>query len=82
MVDFYVVIIKRLFALNPKILFSDELKFLKLTNQYVNKLRAAKSINASYFIETHSSNVGKFNNIKRALKLYELEDELFIKYQD
>jgi hypothetical protein len=83
MKDFYVKIIKKLFELDPKILFADDLKMLKLTEKLsANKLRSPKNINSSYCFETHSSSLAKFDNIKKALELYDLEDELFIKYKD
>jgi uncharacterized protein with ParB-like and HNH nuclease domain len=83
MKDFYVKIIKKLFEKDPKLLFADDLKKLHLTEKLsANKLRYPESIDVSYCIETNNSSLVKFDNIKKALELYELEDELFIKYKD
>ena len=34
----------------------------------------------NYFIETNLDNIGKFDRIKHALTIFDLEDELLIKY--
>jgi len=39
-------------------------------------------INDTYFIEGNIDNKGKFDRIKQALTIFDLEDELMIKYAE
>ncbi len=78
----YTQVIKQLFELQPETFFSTELgKRIGLTkNPTEGNPRQAIAINDTYYFEGHIDNVGKFERMKQALTLFELEDELTIKY--
>lgn len=80
----YMEIFKQLFELQPETFFTTELsEKINLTKTPVEaNLRQAYQINQTYFIEAHMSNAEKFNKIKYALSLFDLEDELTIKYSN
>lgn len=78
----YVEVFKKLFATQPETFFITDLgSRIGLTkNPDKTGLRQAVSINDTYFIESNIDNNGKFDRIKQALNIFELEDELIIKY--
>lgn len=77
----YIEVFKQLFELQPEIFFTTDLaEKLALTKEA--NLRQAVPINDTYFIEGNIDNVGKFDRIKHALTIFDLEDELTIKYTD
>ena len=78
----YSEVIKTLFYLQPESFFTSDLsEHLKLTKD--SKIcREPVRINETYFIESHMNNKGKFERIKRALTVFDSEDELIIKYQE
>ncbi len=80
----YIEVFKQLFALQPETFFTSDLgERIGLTkNPAAKGLRKAVSINDTYFIESNIDNTGKFERIKQALTLFNLEDELFIKYAE
>ena len=45
-----------------------------------SKLRAANAIGPDYFVEGNLNSNDKFNRLKQALEVFELEEELIIKY--
>jgi len=78
----YLEVIKTLFDLHPQAFFTSDLaEKLSLTKD-ANTCRQALPINETYFIESNLDSSGKFSRIKRALTVYDFEDELTIKYQD
>jgi uncharacterized protein with ParB-like and HNH nuclease domain len=80
----YTLVIKKLFELQPEIFFSSELGKrvgLSKTPQEMN-VRQPIPINDTYSIEGNIDNKGKFDRIKQALTLTDLEEELLIKYAD
>lgn len=80
----YQEIIRQLFDLEPQKFFTSELaEKLSLTkNPTEGNPRSPMPINDNYFIESNLDNIGKFDRIKLALQVFDLEDELMIKYED
>jgi len=80
----YTEVFKQLFQLQPETFFTSEIgRLIGLTKNPVEEnLRQPIAINDTYFIEGNLNNNGKFDNIKRALKEFDLEDELTIKYMN
>lgn len=78
----YVEIFRQLFELQPETFFTTDLgtKISLTKKPEENGLRQAVPINDTYFIEANVDNMGKFDRIKHALTLFDLEDELTIKY--
>jgi hypothetical protein len=78
-----VEVFKQLFELQPETFFTTDLSpRISLTkNPEENGLRQAVPINDTYFIEANIDNSGKFDRIKQALTIFDLEDELTIKYE-
>ena len=78
----YAVVFKQLFELQPETFFTSDLgELISLTkNPTEKKLRQAISINDTYYIEGNINNIGKFDRIKHALTIFDIEDELSIKY--
>ena len=78
----YLHVMEKLFAINPSVFFTTELaEKITLTKTPENSsIREARPINESYFVESNLDSNGKFERIKLALSLFDLEDELFIKY--
>ncbi|MCC5945903.1 MAG: DUF262 domain-containing protein [Bernardetiaceae bacterium] len=82
--DFYVKILQKLFELRPELFFNTslavDLKIVK--NSQKEKLSQPAFFNGSYHVETHLRSSAKFDNLKKALTVFDLEDELLIKYAD
>lgn len=78
----YAEIFTRLFNLEPELFFNTDLGEKITLRNKVNKteLRQPISINESYYIEGNLDSNSKFEKIKYALILFNLEDELIIKY--
>ena len=77
----YLEVMKTLFDLQPQTFFTSDLaEKLSLTKDS-NICRQAIPINETYFIESNLDNKGKFERIKRALTVFDFEDELTIKYR-
>ena len=76
----YLEVMRTLFDLYPQTFFTSDLaEKLNLTKD-PTKCRQAVSINETYYIESNLDSRGKFERIKRALMVYDFEDELTIKY--
>lgn len=80
----YVDVFKKLFEIQPEAFFTTDLgaKIGLTKNPAQTGLRQAVSINDTYFMESNIDNNGKFDRIKQALTIFELEDELMIKYAE
>ena len=74
----YFYVIKRLFQQNSPLLISHQ-DILKITRN-MSDFRTAKEVENGWFIETNNDSHSKFIILKKLLVLFELEDELFIKY--
>ncbi len=81
-VKLYAEVFKQLFELQPETFFTTDLgQRISLTkNPKENGLRSALPINDTYFIESKLSNLEKFSRIKQALNIFNIADELTIKY--
>jgi hypothetical protein len=80
----YLEVIKQLFELHPELFFTTDLgeKISLTKTPYDQNPRQAIAINETYFIEGNLDNNSKFEKIKYALELFDLEDDLIIKYAD
>ncbi len=80
----YMEVFKQLFELQPETFFTSDLgERISLTKNPTEKgLRRPVPINDTYFIEANIDNMGKFERIKQALTIFDLEDELSIKYAE
>jgi uncharacterized protein with ParB-like and HNH nuclease domain len=80
----YAEIFKRLFELQPETFFTTDLgtKIGLTKNPTPGSPRQAVAINDTYFIEGNLDSNSKFEKLKYALKEFEFEDELLIKYAD
>lgn len=78
----YLEVMKTLFDLHPQTFFTSDLSERLSLTKKSNTCRQAIPINETYFIESNLDNIGKFERIKRALTVYDFEDELTIKYQE
>ncbi len=80
----YVEIFKQLFELQPETFFSTDLanKIGLTKDAKIDDSKSLIKLNNSYFIDTGFSNAVKFEKIKLALKIFEFEDELMIKYAE
>lgn len=77
----YYHIIKDLFNENPQLFLSSDLKeYLPITTDET-ELRTPLNISDNYFTETNLDSNGKFRRIKRILTIFEMKDELSLKYQ-
>lgn len=80
----YVEVFKKLFELQPETFFTTEIgPRIGLTKSpSETNARQPIAINDTYFIESNIDNNGKFDRIKQALTIFDLEDELMIKYAE
>jgi hypothetical protein len=80
----YFEVFKRLFELQPETFFTTEIGArIGLTKSpQESGTRQPMAINDTYFIEGNIDNTGKFERIKQALTIFDLEDELMIKYAE
>ena len=80
----YSEVFKQLFELQPETFFTTELaeKIGLTKNPTEGNPRQAIQLNDTYVIEGNIDNNGKFDRIKLALKLFNFEDELMIKYAE
>ena len=80
----YVEVFKQLFELQPETFFTTDLaeKITLTKNPKEENPRQAIPINDTYYIEGNLDSNGKFEKIKHALTIFDLEDELTIKYTE
>jgi len=74
----YVYVIKKLYEKNSQLLVSNQDVF-KITRNS-SDFRSPQEINNGWYIESNMDSNNKFNGLKRLLSLFEMEDDLFIKY--
>ncbi|MBT0810162.1 DUF4268 domain-containing protein [Litoribacter ruber] len=75
----YFFVIRRLYEKNSELLLNNQ-ETLKITRNS-SDFRAAQEVTNGWFVESNTDSNSKFNVLKRLLKLFEMEDELLIKYQ-
>ena len=75
-------VISQLFELQPHTFFNTELTDKIQLTKDSKTLRQALPINEIYFVEGNLDNDTKFERLKFALEIFELEDELLIKYSE
>lgn len=80
--DMYVHVIKFLFELQPQTFFKTDLCERLNIAKEKDRLRAPILINSVYWMETNIDSRNKFERIKYALSLFEITDELYIKYSE
>lgn len=77
----YYHVVKDLFNENPQLFLTSDLKeYLPITTDE-SELRTPLNISDNYFTETNLDSNGKFRRIKRILTVFEMKDELSLKYQ-
>tara|TARA_B110000211_G_C13955313_1_gene498032 strand:+ start:5 stop:1036 length:1032 start_codon:yes stop_codon:yes gene_type:complete len=76
----YIYIVEKLYVKNPQLLISNQDSF-KITRN-LSDFRAPQILQSGYFIETNIDSYSKFQFIKKLLVIFELEDELLVKYVD
>ncbi|WP_069790291.1 DUF262 domain-containing protein [Cyanobacterium sp. IPPAS B-1200] len=78
----YAEVFKKLFEQNSEIFFNSDLgpKIILKDEKNKNSLRQSVSISNNFYIEGNLDSNSKFEKIKYALKLFDLEEELIIKY--
>ncbi|AEC17690.1 hypothetical protein UMN179_01673 [Gallibacterium anatis UMN179] len=80
MIDLYTEVFKYFFELSPETFFSTDLAEKINLTQKAEALRKPAAINNAYFIEGNLSSTAICDKIKYALKLFNVEEELSIKY--
>jgi uncharacterized protein with ParB-like and HNH nuclease domain len=78
--DLYVYVIKFLFKEQSKTFFTTDLAEKIELTKHKEKLRQPAAINETYYIEANLDSINKFERIKYALTVFDLEEELIIKY--
>jgi uncharacterized protein with ParB-like and HNH nuclease domain len=80
--ELYTEIVRQLLELQPNTFFSTDLaNSIVLTRKETkNELRGPLKVNDTWFIEGKLSNIDKFKKIKYILSIFDLEDDLIIKY--
>lgn len=76
----YFYVIDRLYEKNPQLLLKAT-DIIKITHNETD-FRSPQPLQSSYFIESNIDSNSKFSVLKKLLTLFELEDELIIKYAD
>jgi hypothetical protein len=82
--DLYQEVIKQLFESQPETFFSTDLaESLPLTHkENIDTLLRPVQINDTWFIETKINKKSKFRKIKHLLTIFDMEEELIIKYAE
>ncbi|MFD0762729.1 DUF4268 domain-containing protein [Lutibacter aestuarii] len=76
----YVYVIQKLFEKNPQLLL--EVKDYFKLSRNSEEFRSPQELDNGYYLESNLASSQKFNILKKLLTLFELEDELTIKYAD
>ena len=80
--ELYADIVRQLLELQPNTFFNTDIaqNILLTRKEEKNKLNGPLEINDIWFIEGKLSNIDKFRKIKHILSIFNLEDDLIIKY--
>lgn len=76
----YLYVIEKLYEKNAQLLL-EAIDIFKITRN-LSDFRAPQKLQSGYFIESNIDSNSKFSTLKKLLTLFELEDELLIKYAD
>lgn len=76
----YFYVIEKLYEKNAQVLL--EAKDIFKISRNASDFRAPQELQSGYFIESNIDSNSKFSTLKKLLPLFELEDELLIKYAD
>lgn len=76
----YFYVIEKLYEKNAQLLL--EAKDIFKITRNASDFRAPQELQSGYFIESNIDSNSKFSTLKKLLPLFELEDELLIKYAD
>tara|TARA_B110000908_G_C10248427_1_gene450300 strand:- start:379 stop:2880 length:2502 start_codon:yes stop_codon:yes gene_type:complete len=76
----YFYVIEKLYEKNAQLLL--EAKDIFKITRNASDFRASQELQSGYFIESNMDSNSKFSTLKKLLPLFELEDELLIKYAD
>ena len=76
----YFYVIDKLYDKNTRLLL-EATDIIKITHNE-SDFRAPQPLKSSYFIESNIDSSSKFSTLKKLLTLFELEDDLLIKYTD
>ncbi|WP_281777815.1 DUF4268 domain-containing protein [Croceibacter atlanticus] len=76
----YVYVIQKLYEKNPQLLL-EATDIFKITRN-AEDFRTPQELDNGYYIESNLDSNSKFSSLKKLLNLFELEDELVIKYED
>lgn len=76
----YFYVIEKLYEKNAQLLL--EAKDIFKISRNASDFRAPQELQSGYFIESNIDSNSKFSTLKKLLPLFELEDELLIKYAD
>lgn len=76
----YFYVINRLYEKNAELLLGNQ-DIFKITRN-ASDFRTPQEIGNGYFIESNIDSPSKFSILKRLLRIFELEDELIIKYDN
>ncbi len=76
----YKYVMRELFRRHPETFFQTDLGEKVELNKDKTKMREARAISGSYYIDCNLSNRSKFERLKHALRIFDMTDDLFIKY--
>lgn len=77
--SFYHYIVKNIYELAPEEFITNFSESHSISSN-INDLNRPKALSDTYFIETNLSGADIFKRVKQILKVFNLEEELFIKY--
>ena len=78
--NMYMHVISELYEKNTQLLTTRQ-EIIKI-NRNKNDFRAPQEVSNGWYIETNLDSNSKVNYLKKLLSLYEIEDQLFIKYEE
>ncbi|MDB4606308.1 DUF4268 domain-containing protein [Crocinitomicaceae bacterium] len=76
----YFYVIEKLYNKNPQLL-NDNSEVIKLSRN-IGDFRTPQSLNNGLFAEANLNSESKFRILKRLLQIYDMEDELLLKYDE
>jgi uncharacterized protein with ParB-like and HNH nuclease domain len=76
----YMYVLKELYNKNTQLLTSNQ-QVLKIT-RHIEDFRSGQEVANGWYVETNLDSTSKVNYLKKLLTIYELEDELTVKYSN